>query len=70
MDLQARDPTKTYVVAPYMYEIATTTVEAMERKVSGYLRRWLGVPPLFTSIELYSNSIQLSLPVPSVVEDF
>ena len=42
----------------------------MERKVSGYLRRWLGVPPSFTSIGLYSNSIQLSLPVSSVVEDF
>ena len=24
-----------------IYEIATTTVEAMEFKVSGYLRRWL-----------------------------
>ena len=51
-------------------DIVTTTVEAMERKVSGYLRTWLGVPPLFTSIGLYSNSIQLSLPVSSVVEDF
>ena len=45
------------------------TVEAMERKVSGYLRRWLGVPPSFTSIGLYSNSIELSLPVFSVVVD-
>ena len=52
-----------------IYEIATTTVEAMERKVSGYLRRWLAVPPSFTSIGLYSNSIQLSLPVSSVVEN-
>ena len=42
----------------------------LERKVSRYLRRWLGVPPSFTSIGLYSNSIQLSLPVSSVVEDF
>ena len=52
-----------------IYEIATTTVEAMERKVSGYLRRWLGVPP-FTSIGLYSISIQLRSPVSSVVEYF
>ena len=52
-------------------EIATTTVEAMERKVSRYLRRWLGVPSSFTSIGLiYSNSIQLSLPVFHVVEEF
>ena len=53
-----------------IYEIATTTVEAMERKVSGYLRKWLGVPSSFTSIGLYSNSIQLSFPVTSVVEEF
>ena len=53
-----------------IYEIATTTVEVMERKVGGYLRRWLGVPPSFTSIGLDSNSIQQSLPVTSVVEDF
>ena len=51
------------------YEIATITVEAIERKVSGYLRRWLGVPPSFTSIGLYSNTIELSLPVFSVVVD-
>ena len=31
-----------------IYDIATTTIEAMESKVSGYLRRWLGVPPSFT----------------------
>ena len=53
-----------------IYEIATTTVEAMERKESRYLRRWLGVPSSFTSIGFYSNSIQLSLPVSSVVEEF
>ena len=31
-----------------IYDIATTTIEAMESKVSGYLRRWLGVPLSFT----------------------
>lgn len=39
-----------------IYEVASTTVEAMEKKVGGYLRRWFGVPPLFTSIGLYDNS--------------
>lgn len=29
---------KTYVAAPYNH---TATVEAMERKASGYLRKWL-----------------------------
>ena len=53
-----------------IYEIATTIVEAIERKVSGHLRRLLGVPPSFTSIGLYSNSMQISLPVSFVVEDF
>lgn len=32
---------KTYVAAPYILSNHTATVEAMERKVSGYLRKWL-----------------------------
>ena len=30
------------VVTPHIYEITTTAIEAMDRKVSGYLRRRLG----------------------------
>ena len=58
MDLPAWDPTKTYMVSPHIWHCNYyCTVEAMERKVSRYLRRWLRVPSSFTSIGLYSNSI-------------
>lgn len=40
-----------------LHEVATTTVEVMKRKMSGFLRRWLWVQPSFTSTGLYSNSI-------------
>ena len=36
-----------------LYEIVTSTVEGFERVINRYLRRWLGVPPSFTSIGLY-----------------
>ena len=49
-----------------VYEIATTTVKARKQE----LRRWLGVPPSFTSIRFYSNSTHLRLTASFVVEDF
>lgn len=48
-----------------IYELSTTTVKAMERKASGYLRRWLRVPLSITSIGLYSNFTKIRIPVPS-----
>ena len=53
-----------------LYEIPTSTAEAMERCVNGFLRRWLGVPPSFTSIGLYSRTAKLQLPLSSLVEEF
>ncbi|CAC5418562.1 unnamed protein product [Mytilus coruscus] len=44
-----------------IYEMTATTVEAIERKINSHLRRWLGVPPSFTAIGLYSRSSQLQL---------
>jgi hypothetical protein len=35
-----------------LYEVPSTTVEALERITSRHLRKWLGVPPSFTSIGL------------------
>ena len=35
-----------------LYEVAITTVEGMERKISGYLRRWLGLPKSLSSLAL------------------
>ena len=39
-----------------LYEIATSTVEGFERLINRHLRRWLGVPPSFTSIGLYGRT--------------
>lgn len=53
-----------------LYEITTTAVECLERTISRHLRRWLGVPPSFTSIGLYGRTNQLQLPLSSLVEEF
>ena len=53
-----------------IYEVPITSVEGMERKFNKHLRRWLGIPPSFTSVGLYIRSGQLQLPLSSVVEEF
>ncbi|CAC5418540.1 unnamed protein product [Mytilus coruscus] len=50
-----------------IYEMTATTVE---RKINSHLRRWLGVPPSFTAIGLYSRSSQLQLPLTSTLEEY
>ena len=53
-----------------LYEVSLTTVESIERSVNKHLRRWLGVPPCFSSVGLYSKTAKLQLPLTSVVEEF
>lgn len=53
-----------------MYEVPATTVESLERKMSQYLRRWLGVPRTFTSIGLYSTGCKMQLPLTSVMDTY
>ena len=53
-----------------LYEIATSTVERMERTINKHLRKWLGVPQSFTSVGLYSRTAKLQLPLTSIVEEF
>ena len=53
-----------------LYEIATSNVEGFERLINRHLRRWLGLPPSFTSIGLYGRTNQLKLPMTSIVEEF
>ena len=53
-----------------LYEIPLTTVETLERMVNKSLRKWLGVPPGFSAIGLYSRTSQLQMPLSSVVEEF
>ena len=53
-----------------LYEVPTSTVESLEPVISRNLRRWLGVPPSFSSVGLYGKSNQLQLPISSLVEEF
>ena len=53
-----------------LYEITATTVEKLERTINKHLRKWLGVPPNFTSIGLYSRTSKLQLPFTSLVEEY
>ncbi|XP_035691401.1 uncharacterized protein LOC118426238 [Branchiostoma floridae] len=45
-------------------------LEEVERKISRHLRKWLGLPPSFTRLGLYSRTARLQLPFTSVVEEF
>jgi hypothetical protein len=51
-----------------LYDFPMSQVEGMERLCSKFLRKWLGVPPSFSAINLYSKTSKLPLPVSSVVE--
>ena len=53
-----------------VYDVPLTTAEKMEQAASRYLRKWLGVPPSFTNIGLYSRTLKLSLPISSVTEEY
>lgn len=53
-----------------LYDFPMSQVEAMERLCSRFLRKWLGVPPSFSAVNLYCRTSKLSLPISSVVEEF
>ena len=53
-----------------VYTVPITTVEAMERKISSYLRRWLGLPRSLSSSALYGTSNILQLPISGLAEEF
>ena len=53
-----------------VYEVTISTVETLERKISSYLRRWLGLPRSLTSAALYSRRNKLQLPFSSLEEEF
>ena len=52
-----------------VYEIPITTAEKMEKLVSFYIRKWLGVPRCLSTVALYGKGI-LQLPITSLVEEF
>ena len=53
-----------------MYEIAISRIERIQQYSNKYLRKWLGVPPCFSKVGLYTNSGNLQLPISSLVEEF
>ncbi|XP_070689483.1 uncharacterized protein [Pempheris klunzingeri] len=53
-----------------IYEVPMTTVEALEKTISQFLRRWLGLPRSLSSIALYGHSTKLHLPLSGLSEEF
>lgn len=54
-----------------MYKVPTTTIEALERKISSYLQRWLGLGTCSpSSAALYGTSNVLQLLISSLIEEF
>ena len=53
-----------------IYDVAISSVDAMERKISGFLRRWLGLPKSLSSAALYGKSNAIRLPFSGLVEEF
>ncbi len=53
-----------------VYAVPMTTVESLERKISGFLRKWLGLPCSLTSAALYGTSNILQLRFSGPTEEF
>lgn len=53
-----------------VYEVTMSTIETLERKISSYLPRWLGLPRSLTSTALYGRYNKLQLPFSSLEEEF
>ena len=53
-----------------IYEVSLTKVETMERLISKFIEKWLGVPNSLTNVALYSSSTKLKLPTFSLVEEY
>ncbi|TWW57386.1 hypothetical protein D4764_07G0001050 [Takifugu flavidus] len=53
-----------------VYAVPVTTVESFERKISSFLRRWLGLPCSLNSAVLYRTSNTLQLPFSGLTEEF
>lgn len=54
----------------YVYEVTLSIVETLERKISTYPCRWLGLPHSLSSAALYGRGKKLHLPISSLDEDF
>lgn len=53
-----------------VYEFPMTIIEGIKRRTNKHLRRWLEIPPSFSSVGLYIWSGQLQISLSSVVEEY
>ncbi|GFO40547.1 reverse transcriptase [Plakobranchus ocellatus] len=53
-----------------VYNICSTTVEAIEAKMNKYTRKWLGVPPGLSGMAMYCRKAKLKLPMKSILEEY
>lgn len=53
-----------------VYEVPITTVQALERKISNYLRRWPGLPRSLSSASFCGTNNDMQLPISSLAEEF
>ncbi|XDV32997.1 hypothetical protein PO909_003607 [Leuciscus waleckii] len=53
-----------------IYEVPISTIEGFERRVSRFLRKWLGLLRSLSSIALYGQNNKLKLPISSLNEEF
>jgi len=53
-----------------VYSVPSSTMEAMERTINSFLRRWKGVPKSFTSLGLYFTGSKLQVPLKSLTEEY
>lgn len=57
------------LLPPTLYEVLLSKVEKLERLVSSYVRKWLGLPRCLSSIGLYGKGM-LHLTISSLVEEY
>ncbi|XP_035688709.1 LOW QUALITY PROTEIN: uncharacterized protein LOC118424272 [Branchiostoma floridae] len=53
-----------------VYEVPMTMVEQLERTISRFLRKWLGLPRSLSNIALYGRSTKLQLSLSGLTEEF
>ena len=53
-----------------IYSIPLTKVEQMQRKITAYLKKWMGIPRSFSTDCMYSKTSKIKLPFTSLTDDF
>ena len=53
-----------------IYEIPLSTVERFEKRISRFIRKWLGFHPTISSLALYSKQSPCPLPITSLTSLF